>query len=109
MDWPGKVPEVRENPGNDKTATGGEFGAGNEEGGMMDTPTREHASAVYRSLMDVWTKGGEMKEAEFINAVAVNLGKFIGFMKHDPADYLPTVLAAAAAERENSPMSETSP
>ena len=70
-----------------------------------NAPTLEHASMVYQALMVPWRKG-EMTEAEFLNATAVNLGKFIGWMKYDPGEYIAMVLASAAAWREDSPMPE---
>ena len=69
------------------------------------TPTLEHASAVYQKLMTVWREGA-MTEAEFISAAAVNLGKFIGWMKYDPEEYIAMVLASAAVWREDSTMPE---
>jgi hypothetical protein len=70
-----------------------------------NTPTLEHANMVYRALMVPWHKG-EMTEAEFINATAVNLGKFIGWMKYDPEEYIALVLVSAAIWREDSTMPE---
>ena len=72
---------------------------------MADVPTLEHANMVYRALMEVWDED-KITEAEFINAVAMNLGKFIGWMKRNPDEYTAIIRASAEAWREDSPMPE---
>lgn len=55
---------------------------------------------VNDALMAIWTKGGNMTEAEFIKAVGVNLGKYVGWWSANGgedlrADAVAAVLAGA--------------